>query len=52
MNGGWSYPVNEVIDASVFLRMQATDYRPQNLMDWGKTRQRDVPALIGEQWAV
>jgi uncharacterized protein (DUF2235 family) len=52
VNGGWSYPVNEVIDASVFLRMQATDYRPQNLMDWGKTRQRDVPALIGEQWAL
>lgn len=52
VKGGWSYPVNEVIDASVLRRFQATEYRPQNLMTWGKGRAVDLSKLQGDQMAL
>jgi uncharacterized protein (DUF2235 family) len=35
VKGGWSYPVNETIDASVFDYCRANaDYQPKNLVEW------------------
>jgi hypothetical protein len=53
VKGGWSYPVNEWIDASVFERCRRDpEYRPPNLIEW--QARRGLPAverIVGEQRA-
>jgi uncharacterized protein (DUF2235 family) len=53
VKGGWSYPVNEWIDGSVFERCRRDpEYRPPNLLEW--QRRRGLPAveqIVGEQRA-
>ena len=49
---GWSYPVNEVIDETVFRRYQATDYRPTNLLDWADRTGADLSSASGDQVAL
>jgi uncharacterized protein (DUF2235 family) len=46
---GWSEPINEVIDASVFFRYQGfDDYRPSNLTDWAKRKGIDLAVQRGD----
>jgi hypothetical protein len=52
VKGGWSYPVNEVIDETVFERVQATDYRPKNLLDWAERTGSDLMKASGDQVAL
>jgi uncharacterized protein (DUF2235 family) len=47
VQGAWSYPVNETIDASVFRRFQSGDYRPQNLLDWAERTGVDLARMSG-----
>ncbi len=45
---GTSYTLNETIDASVFDRWRDTsNYRPRNLVDWGKTAGKDPGSVHG-----
>jgi uncharacterized protein (DUF2235 family) len=47
---GWSWSLNETIDASVFERWRAVPvYRPKNLADWG-TRHGLDPAAVHGEW--
>jgi uncharacterized protein (DUF2235 family) len=52
VRGGWSYPVNEVIDETVFERAQATDYRPKNLLDWAERTDSNLMKASGDQVAL
>jgi hypothetical protein len=43
---GWSFPVNETIDASVFRRCaDVPNYRPKNLLDWSQRTNRPLAAI-------
>jgi uncharacterized protein (DUF2235 family) len=47
---GWSYPVNEYIDASVFRRCaDFPKYRPKNLLDWCVRTGRRLDQTSGDQ---
>jgi uncharacterized protein (DUF2235 family) len=50
--GSAGAPVNETIDASVFRRFQAADYRPQNLLDWAKRGGVDLASAAGDRAAL
>jgi len=46
---GWSYPVNETIDSSVFRRFQAVEkYRPKNLEEWAKRKGVNLTSISGD----
>jgi hypothetical protein len=48
VRSGWSNPINEWIDASVFQRYQAdAGYRPVNLQDWARRRGVDLASHRG-----
>lgn len=50
VNGGWSIPINETIDASVFARWNRhSGYRPHNLLQWGERNGRRIETINGEQ---
>ena len=52
VNGGWSLPINETIDASVFARWNRhSGYRPHNLQQWGERNGRRIETINGEQRA-
>ncbi len=47
---GWSYPVNETIDASVFKRYAAhANYRPKNLLAWAERSHTVLSGSLGDQ---
>lgn len=49
---GWSYPVNEWIDASVFRRCaDFPAYRPRNLLEWCERTGRQLDQTKGDQQA-
>ena len=49
---GWSFPVNETIDASVFKRWQySPKYRPESLEKWAKGKGLSLATLMGDQVA-
>jgi uncharacterized protein (DUF2235 family) len=51
-DGALSCPVNEWIDASVFEHWHAKPkYRPKNLNDWAKRRNKELAKLAGDQRA-
>jgi uncharacterized protein (DUF2235 family) len=50
VKGGWSYPVNESVDASVLARYQyAKNYRPKNLEDWAQKKGIGLLGLTGDR---
>jgi uncharacterized protein (DUF2235 family) len=50
VKGGWSFPVNEYIDGSVFRRWQdAKDYRPQEILEWSQRTNRPITGTLGDQ---
>jgi hypothetical protein len=49
VTNGWSTPINEWIDASVFERWHRHPlYRPPNLEDWAKRQGRSLENIHGE----
>jgi uncharacterized protein (DUF2235 family) len=53
VNKGWSFPVNEYIDASVFCRCaDVPGYRPKNLLDWCDRMHRQPGIALGDQAAL
>jgi uncharacterized protein (DUF2235 family) len=53
VNKGWSFPVNEVIDGTVFKRYSDTpEYRPNNILEWSDRTRRALSAALGDQPAV
>lgn len=47
---GWSIPINEVIDASVFARFSLhDDYRPKNLISWAERSDVSLGGLQGDR---
>jgi uncharacterized protein (DUF2235 family) len=52
VKGGWSEPINEWIDASVFKRYQfAADYRPKNLQEWADRKRVNLALYSGDHKA-
>ncbi|MBX3724503.1 MAG: DUF2235 domain-containing protein [Xanthomonadales bacterium] len=50
VRGGWSTPIGETIDASVFVKYHAdATYRPANLDAWAETRGLSLATLHGDQ---
>jgi uncharacterized protein (DUF2235 family) len=50
VKGGWSFPVNETIDASVFDRVRfSKEYRPPNLEDWAARKRLSLSNISGDQ---
>ncbi len=53
VNKGWSFPVNEYIDASVFRRCaEVSTYRPPNVVEWSERAKRKLEAALGDQAAL
>jgi uncharacterized protein (DUF2235 family) len=53
VKGGWSFPVKEYIDASVFRRCaEVNDYRPKNILEWSERVNRQLGAALGDQPAL
>lgn len=52
VTGGTSIPINEVVDASVFVRWQEhPTYRPKNLTAWAARSGRNLETVVGDQIA-
>ena len=50
VKGGWSFPVNESIDGSVFRRWaDVPHYRPPNMLEWSERVQRPILSTLGDQ---
>jgi hypothetical protein len=50
---GWSFPVNEYIDASVFRRwVDVDDYKPKNVLEWSQRVGRPLAGVLGDQPAL
>jgi hypothetical protein len=50
VSNGWIEPHYETIDGSVFDKWRSDEnYRPKNLVKWGKNRQLDPGTLTGTQ---
>ncbi len=53
VKNGWSFPVNEYIDASVFRRWaEVGDYRPRNVREWSERVKRPLGDPLGDQPAL
>ncbi|GAB3092736.1 DUF2235 domain-containing protein [Lysobacter terrae] len=49
VKGGWSIPINETIDSSVFESCRQRAKVPKNLADWAQRKSKDAGTLAGLQ---